>query len=158
MASIKKSVRRYLLGLLFAVFFLGESSVNTAVAEMAEVRAVPIYGQASRDYAVQCQGCHGAKGEIGRQEMPILSGNISTFLSVPGGRAYLVQVPGVATSPLSDSRLADLLNWMLSEFDADNVPKEHLPYKAGEVGLLRQNSLIPNAGNVRAKLREAMSE
>jgi hypothetical protein len=55
-------------------------------------------------------------------------------LAVPGGREYLARVPGVAQAPLSDVRLAALLNWLLAELGG--APPVS-PYTAAEVGALR---------------------
>ena len=66
-------------------------------------------------YMLQCQGCHLADGTGAPGAVPSLEG-MGRFLSVPGGREYLVRVPGSAQSPLSDLELAEVLNWMLREF------------------------------------------
>jgi hypothetical protein len=51
-----------------------------------------------------------------------------------GGRDYLLRVPGVAQAPLSDERLAHLLNWILGEFgDAPPTPR----FSAAEVAKAR---------------------
>lgn len=52
---------------------------------------------------------------------------------MPGGREYLVQVPGSALSGLSDDALAGVLNWMLARFDAGNLPSDFKPYSGAEV-------------------------
>ncbi|WPN32335.1 hypothetical protein QMK54_11590 [Pseudomonas sp. P5_109] len=66
---------------------------------------------------------------------------MGSFLSVPGGREYLVQVPGTAQTALPDSDLARLLNWMLGSFSAAQIPADFQPYTAAEVGTLRQHPL-----------------
>ena len=144
--------KSYLLTLcaaLCAVFFL-------PAALQAQEKINPVL--AEQDWVLHCRGCHGMGGEIAREGMPLLAGAMSKFLSVQGGRAYLIQVPGVANAPISDARLANLTNWMLHTFDPDNIPPTHRPYTANEIHTLRQTSLIPNAATVREKLVKLMGE
>ncbi len=81
-----------------------------------------------------------------------MAGDVSRFLTVEGGRQYLVRVPGVAFSNLSDAEVADLLNWMLERFDKENVPASFNPYGEKEVSRLRENPLITKAAEVRQEL------
>lgn len=86
------------------------------------------------DYMVNCQGCHLPDGSGNPQrQVPAFPGQLGKFLSVRGGREYLVQVPGSALSGLSDERLAGVLNWMLSTFSAAQLPRDFTPYTAAEV-------------------------
>lgn len=125
---------------------------------------VPAWGEsdverlARFDWAMQCRGCHGANGENSRNGVPVLAGEVAKFLSVAGGRGFLVQVPGVANAPLSDKRLADLTNWMLVTFDAAHMPPDFVPYQASEVGRLREKALAVEVNAVRRKLRAAIAE
>jgi hypothetical protein len=63
---------------------------------------------------------------------------VASLLDAEGGRAYLGRVPGVAQAPLSDARLARLLNWVLAHY-SDRAPAP--PYSAAEVAALRQTPL-----------------
>ena len=103
------------------------------------------------DYALNCQGCHLDDGAGTPGSVPPLAGSVGRFLGVPGGREFLVQVPGVATSPLDDAALAAVLNWMLERFGKPDVPPDFRPYGAAEVGALRQKPLT-NVDRVRAEL------
>jgi hypothetical protein len=96
-----------------------------------------------RDYMLNCQGCHLDNG-VGfpQRGVPRLTGYMGKFLHVPGGRAFLVQVPGSAQSSLSNERLAGLLNWMLASFSPSEVPGNFKPYSAAEVGALRLHPLV----------------
>lgn len=107
------------------------------------------------DYALNCQGCHRADGAETPGSVPALAGSVARFLAVPGGREYLVQVPGVSQARLEDAALAALLNWMLDRFDAAHVPASFVPYAAEEVGHLRKAPLTDVEG-VRRKLLEAI--
>ena len=108
--------------------------------------------RAWQNWTLNCQGCHRPDGTGSAETTPSLSGETAKFLAVPQGREYLARVPGVATSPLSDAQLAELLNWMLWRFDAAHLPKEFVPFNAAEVGRLRRAPLRLEASKVRAEL------
>ena len=93
------------------------------------------------DYILKCQGCHQANGDSHPRNTPPLTGEVSQFLSVKGGREFLGRVPGVATTDLDDERLTDLLNWTLYRFDRANIPADFKPYTTREVASLRQHPL-----------------
>ena len=107
------------------------------------------------DYAVTCQGCHRADGAGTPGTVPALAGSVGKFLRVPGGREFLVRVPGVAQAPLDDASLAAVLNWMLERFGRDDVPKGVVPYAAAEVARLRRRPLTDVDG-ARRQLLEAI--
>ncbi len=95
------------------------------------------------DYMLNCQGCHLPGGEgYPERGVPRLRGQMGKFLGVEGGRAYLVQVPGVALSDLPGDRLAEVLNWTLVEFSQAELPTNFVPYTADEVAELRKTPLI----------------
>lgn len=93
-------------------------------------------------YMLHCQGCHLADGSGKPGEVPALAGSLGRFLGVDGGRAYLVQVPGSAHSPLSDAELASVLNWMLQAFGPEDAAGERVPYGASEVARYRASPLV----------------
>jgi mono/diheme cytochrome c family protein len=103
------------------------------------------------DYALNCQGCHLDDGVGTPGSVPPLAGSVGRFTRVKGGREFIVQVPGVATSPLDDAALAAVLNWMLDRFGKPDVPPDFRPYDAAEVGALRQKPLT-NVDRVRGEL------
>lgn len=88
------------------------------------------------DYMLQCQGCHGAEGRGAPGTVPSLEG-VGRFLGVPGGREYLVRVPGSSQSSLDDAELAEVLNWMVREFDS----RDFVPFTAEEVARVRRPPL-----------------
>ena len=108
--------------------------------------------RAWQNWTLNCQGCHRPDGTGSAETTPSLSGEAAKFLSVPEGREYLSRVPGVATSPLGDAQLAELLNWMLWRFDAMHLPKPFVPFSAAEVGRLRREPLRLEASKMRAEL------
>ncbi len=85
----------------------------------------------AHDYLLSCGGCHGLDG-AGSARVPSLRG-IDRLLTRPAGRAYVLRVPGVASAPLSDARLAALLDWVFLQFD-NRTPTN---FTAAEVGAAR---------------------
>ena len=108
--------------------------------------------RAKQNWMLSCQGCHRADATGTPQTTPTMAGFIAKFLQVPGGREYLVQVPGVATAALSDADLAEVVNWSLVRFDAANVPADFRPYTPAEVGRLRLKPLRAEAMTIRASM------
>jgi hypothetical protein len=103
-------------------------------------RGEPVSGP-ELDYLLQCRGCHGATGEGTAGRVPTLVEEPARLLRAPGGRAYLVRVPGVAQAPLDDAALAALLNWMLAAFSPATLPPDFAPYQPAEVARLRATPL-----------------
>ncbi len=98
------------------------------------------------DYLLHCAGCHRLDAS-GSATVPALD-EIGLLFRLPGGREYLGSVPGAAQAPLSDARLAQLLNWLLPRFG--HTPARP-PYTAAEVRRLRAKPLRDPVG-ARARL------
>lgn len=102
-------------------------------------------------YMVNCQGCHRAQGQ-GKpaRGIPDLRGTLAYFASFPAGRAYLLEVPGVADSGLSPAVKANVLNWMLATLATGNTAQDK-PFTVAEIsGYAGRRLDLP--GQVRAKL------
>lgn len=108
--------------------------------------------RARQNWILMCQGCHRADATGTPQTTPTMAGFVGRFLHVPGGREYLIQVPGVATAALSDDALAEVMNWSLLRFDPAHVPGDFAPYTPAEVGRLRMKPLRTEASTIRAGL------
>jgi hypothetical protein len=135
--------------------------VKRAGASLLALLAVLATGGAavadpSVDYVLHCRGCHGPSGNGAPGAVPSFRGELAKFLAVPGGREYLVRVPGTSQSELSDARIAALLNWMLAEFDPEHAACGFSPYSAVEVARLRRPPLV-DVESVRGKLVEAIA-
>ena len=112
---------------------------------------------AEADYMLNCQGCHLPDGSgFPARQVPDLRNQMGRFLSVPGGRDFLVQVPGSAQTALNDADLARLLNWMLLRFSAAQLPADFQPYTAAEIGALRKQPLA-QVSEVRSELLERIA-
>jgi mono/diheme cytochrome c family protein len=104
---------------------------------------------------LHCRGCHGPDGAGAPGAAPTFRGHVARFLAVPGGREYLIRVPGTAQSELDDARTAALLNWIVREFSAEQMPPDFKPYDADEVARHRHAPLI-DVYAVRGELLRAI--
>jgi len=140
-----KSLNRFVF-IAIASFF----SLSSGAQEINEKRALD-------NYIMLCQGCHlpDASGVTGH--VPSFKDFAGHFLRVEGGREFLVQVPGSANAAISDEELTELLNWMLLEFSADQLPEGFKPFTIDEVARLRQHPLVETV-NARQALVDAIAE
>ncbi len=97
---------------------------------------------ARQNYILNCQGCHLPDGSGSKGNVPKMNDFVGYFLHVPGGREFIVQVPGAAGAPISDQELADVMNWMLLNFSKNELPDPFVPYNAEEIAKLRKEPLI----------------
>lgn len=109
------------------------------------------------DYMLHCQGCHGPDGSGATGAAPSFRGQVGKFLHVPGGREYLIRVPGTSRSELNDAATAALLNWLVLEFSAAQAPADFAPFTEAEVASLRRPA-FSDPGSVRRALLEKMGE
>ena len=107
------------------------------------------------NYILHCQGCHLADGAGTHGKVPALKNEVGHFLRVPGGREFLIQVPGTSQSALTDAEVADVLNWILENFSSAQLPANFVPYVTDEISRYRQPPLA-NVSAVRAILMEQM--
>ena len=127
-----------------------------AFCQQALAADAPPARSAQTMWMLNCQGCHRANGGGTGSAVPAMPGIVARFLRVPGGREYLIRVPGVAASPLPDDSLAILVNWMLEKFDHDNIPEDFSPYTREEVSSFRKlGAYGEEAGAIRVSLMRA---
>jgi hypothetical protein len=108
------------------------------------------------NYILHCQGCHLVDGAGTPDKVPALKNEVGRFLRVPGGREFLIQVPGSSQSALTDAEVAAVLNWILENFSSGQLPADFIPYTTLEISRYRQPPLA-NVSAVRAKLMEEIS-
>jgi hypothetical protein len=123
--------------------------MSSALGCTRVLAATPVF-----NYILHCQGCHLVDGRETPGKIPALIG-IGRFLSVEGGREFLVQVPGVSLSVIDDDELAELLNWMLYRFSAGEIPADFEPYAVEEVAHYRRRPLV-EVETVRTRLIGAL--
>ncbi len=134
------------------------ASVALACAAAAAPAGVENAQRAWQNWTLNCQGCHRVDGSGSDATAPAIAGTVAKFLLVPGGREYLIRVPGVATSPLSDADLAEVVNWMLRRFDNEHMPASFQPYTAAEIAPLRARPLRLEASQMRSALLSQAEE
>ena len=103
------------------------------------------------NYELNCMGCHRADGSGDPDRVPSLRRSLVQFSAMPAGREFVLRVPGVAQSPLSDGETAALLNWMARNLSDSPLPAGFADYTAAEVGRLR-HAPLPDVAAVRARL------
>lgn len=106
-------------------------------------------------YVHHCTGCHKLDGSgLPASGVPSMRGALGRFLRVPGGREFIVQVPGVMNTVLDDTQIADMMNWLLLHITPETVPAGTPPYTAQEVARLRSNRPLDVMGARQALARE----
>lgn len=109
---------------------------------VAILAATPAVGyQPGINYMLQCLGCHGPDGRGEPGHVPSIRSTLVPLSRFEAGRRYLLQVPGVALSMLSDGDLAALLNWMIPAFGGV-PPKQFHAFTAAEVARYRREPLL----------------
>jgi hypothetical protein len=142
---------------LAALLSLGALSLSVVVITAAQGTTPGAVTRTPRiNYMLHCQGCHLPDGSGLPHRVPTMRGQLARFLAVPGGREYIVQVPGVSTSKLSDGDTAALMNWLVREM-GPAVPADFRPYTAAEVTALRTKWLNRPAP-VRAALMKSIEQ
>jgi len=86
--------------------------------------ALSARADAEKNYLLHCSGCHLPNGIGNPPNAPTLRDTIGKIVATPQGRDYIIRVPGSAQTPMSDQQLADVLNWMLTEFNSETLPKD----------------------------------
>ena len=147
--------------IIFAVMAWAGAPLSAhAESAMAAENSIVIENEARAElnWKLNCQGCHGVRGEGSAGGAPPMPGVVAQFLKVEGGREYLGRVPGVAHAPLSNDELADVLNWMLLRFACEPLPAGFQRYEPEELADYRTNVLISNAHVVRGELITKVAE
>ena len=98
------------------------------------------------NYLFACRGCHLVDGSGVPPDVPSLRNTLGPLAASAAGRSYLVRVPGVLQSRLGDEKLAEVLNWVLTEFNADTLPKNFRPLTTQEVTAARKQILADPIG------------
>jgi hypothetical protein len=109
------------------------------------------------NYQINCMGCHLGDGSGQAGRVPSIRRSLVLFSASREGRDYIVRVPGVAQSPLSDGDTAALLNWMARNLSDLKVPPGFADYSEAEVQSLRHRPLA-RVSDVRARLLKAAVE
>ncbi|MBW8708885.1 MAG: hypothetical protein JF627_06415 [Alphaproteobacteria bacterium] len=98
------------------------------------------------------------QGNSAPAEIPVLRDRVGYFLCTRQGRDYLIRLPNVAYSAITDNQeLADMMNFVVFGLGGNSAPKGAKPFTAPEVARLRRKalatqSLIAARADVVAKL------
>lgn len=115
--------------------------LGTAAAVRADAESVAKTNSPRSLYVLHCAGCHGMDGAGSeRGQVPDMR-RLGEFLKRPDGRRFLVQVPGVMGSGLSDEDVAQVTNWVFTTLVTDVNPRTFVPYTAQEIANARANPL-----------------
>lgn len=111
--------------LIIAFLCLGSTAVNA--------------DNGHKNYLLHCRGCHTPTGAaIPAINMPSLH-ELGPLLGSDEGRQYIVQIPGVAHTPLDDEEVAEVLNWIVKNFNAEAFTSGFKLFTASEVAQARGN-------------------
>jgi hypothetical protein len=119
--------------MLAAMLFAAATSAAAAIPELTTPQS---------DYVEYCSGCHGMQGNSAPAEIPVLRDRVGYFMCTREGRDYLIRLPNVAYSAISDDQeLADMMNFVVFGLGGASAPKGTKPFTAAEVKRLRARAL-----------------
>lgn len=105
---------------------------------------------ARSDYVENCGGCHGVLGLSAPANLPQLRDRVGYFMCTPEARAYLIRLPNIAHSKITDNQqLADLVNFVIFDLGGASTPPDTKPFSAAEVAHERQFPL--SSGSIKAE-------
>lgn len=129
----------------------------TAVVPAARALERPESGDVAQNYVLFCAGCHGFDGAGAAGHVPPLRESLAGLLSVPGGREFLLRVPGVSNSALSDAALAAVMNWCVRQFAGEQAAARQPAYTTAELAAARREPLLAMRRTRRELLARAGS-
>jgi hypothetical protein len=128
--------------------------IRRLVAILLVLVAIPAGADPHADYLLYCRGCHLHTGDaVPDANVPSLH-ELAPLLRSDEGREYIVRVPGVSQTPMSDERLAAVLNWVVRNFNPAIAADSFRPYSAAEVAEAR-DKVMPDPLRTRARILEA---
>ena len=121
---------------------LGVAALLLAPSAAWAEPALPQLTTPQSDYVEHCSGCHGMQGDSAPAEIPVLRDRVGYFMCTKEGREYLIRLPNVAYSAITDDQeLADMMNFIVFGLGGNSAPKGARPYTAPEVARLRTQAL-----------------
>jgi hypothetical protein len=82
------------------------------------------------------------QGNSAPAQIPVLRDRVGYFMCTREGREYLIRLPNVAYSAISDNQeLADMMNFVVFGLGGNSAPKSAKPFTAAEVARLRTQAL-----------------
>jgi hypothetical protein len=124
------------IGALAAALILSGSGLAQAAPALPELTSP------QSDYVEHCSGCHGMQGNSAPAEIPVLRDRVGYFMCTREGRDYLIRLPNVAYSAITDNQeLADMMNFVVFGLGGNSAPEAAKPFTAAEVAKLRTRAL-----------------
>ena len=114
----------------------------TAVVPAARALERPESVDVAQNYVLFCAGCHGLDGAGVAGHVPPLRDSLARLLRIPGGREFLLRVPGVSNSALSDAALAAVMNWCVRQFAGEQSAARQPAYTTAELAAARREPLL----------------
>jgi len=116
-------------------------TTTIAVATALSFLSPLVHADPRSEFLLHCAGCHRPNGTGLPPDVPTLVDELGNLVRTQEGRDYLVRVPGSSQAPISDALLADVINWILTEFNAATLPKDFQPLTTDEVSKVRRDTL-----------------
>ena len=133
----------------------GPSAVRAPALAAALLLAPAAHASPAQDYVLYCMGCHGADARGLPGHIPPLAGMLPLFMRSPGGRDYVLRVPGAANTALPDEQLTAVLNWLAESYPAEAGPAP-APFTVTEVAAARRRPLA-DVKETRRQVVEALA-
>ncbi len=134
------------------------SAIFAYVSSIAVANDKPYSNQGRIDFLLHCSGCHAQDGRgLENKGIPALKDQVGYFLRTDGGRAYVMQIPGLLSAGMSDARAADVTNYILARFAGVSLPENFVPYTVEEAKRYRESRPADIPGKrklLAAELRE----
>lgn len=124
------------------VLALVATAAIAATPRVSQTRPVTHLSATQVAYLTHCGGCHGIEGISAPGAVPTLRGLTGSFLCTRQGREFIIRLPDVGLSTLSDRELTDVMNFVVFDIGAPVAGgKPALPYTVAEVARLRRQPL-----------------
>jgi len=117
------------------------AAAQPAAAPPAPELTAPTFNPAQTQFTLRCGGCHGVSGRSPPSQVPNLRGSAGYFLCTPEGREYVIRLPNVSKTQLSDPDLAEVMNYVAFGLGEGKAPKNAKPFTGDEVHRLRKTPL-----------------
>lgn len=118
------------------------TTLGRQVVQRANAPSISPTHSARALYVLHCAGCHSLDGSGSASARVPDMRQLGQFLRIPGGREFLIQVPGVMGSGLNDEQVAQVTNWVLSSMASASIPLHHRAFDAAEVSRARAIPLV----------------
>jgi hypothetical protein len=130
------------LGVTAAVLALVTAAALGATRQSSPMQSVTRLSATQVAYLTSCGGCHGIEGISAPGAVPTLRGLTGSFLCTRQGREFIIRLPDVALSTLSDRKLTDVMNFVAFDIGAPVAGgRPARPYTVAEVARLRRQPL-----------------